>query len=234
MPRLGHSERNGRHVKRLVDALLVQERNASRHCSRRKRPPTWPCSPDDWNRRHACCAGMDSQASQCSRSARWQPHHDALRRGPSRLNECLPGCTFWIAFNWMRTGGGFPRYARVRRRSLSVTFRHGVQHRFCCRSFGQHGDEQDVWLYRSRIWRHSISEDDARSCIGIGDFISRGHQENQFTTTCATMMNSLAKQWLDNTRSVMDRIEQTQAENIRQAAEAMADSIAAGRWVHTF
>ena len=32
----------------------------------------------------------------------------------------------------------------------------------------------------------------------------------------------------------MDRIEQTQTENIRRAAEVMADSIEAGRWVHTF
>src|SRR5262247_929863 len=44
----------------------------------------------------------------------------------------------------------------------------------------------------------------------------------------------LAKQWLNNARSVMDRIEQTQIPGIRKAAEAMADSIAAGRWVHTF
>src|SRR6266516_7922992 len=44
----------------------------------------------------------------------------------------------------------------------------------------------------------------------------------------------LSKQWLANTRAVMDRIEQTQMDNIRAAAEAMADSIAVGRWVHTF
>ena len=44
----------------------------------------------------------------------------------------------------------------------------------------------------------------------------------------------LAKQWLNNARSVMDRIEQTQMPEIRKAAEAMADSIAVGRWVHTF
>src|SRR6476619_4852335 len=44
----------------------------------------------------------------------------------------------------------------------------------------------------------------------------------------------LAQQWLSNSRAVMDRIEQTQLSNIRQAAEAMADSIQAGRWVHTF
>ena len=44
----------------------------------------------------------------------------------------------------------------------------------------------------------------------------------------------LAQQWLSNSRAVMDRIEQTQLPNIRAAAEAMADSIAAGRWVHTF
>ena len=48
------------------------------------------------------------------------------------------------------------------------------------------------------------------------------------------MMNSVAKQWLANARAVMDRIEQTQTENIRRAAEVMADSIEAGRWVHTF
>lgn len=44
----------------------------------------------------------------------------------------------------------------------------------------------------------------------------------------------LAKQWLQNTREVMTAIEQTQTENIKNAARIMADSIAAGRWVHTF
>jgi uncharacterized phosphosugar-binding protein len=44
----------------------------------------------------------------------------------------------------------------------------------------------------------------------------------------------LAKQWLNNTREIMTRIEETQMENIRQAATIMADSIEAGRWVHTF
>ena len=44
----------------------------------------------------------------------------------------------------------------------------------------------------------------------------------------------LAKQWLDNVRGIMDTIEQTQMENIRKAAEVMADSIESGRWVHTF
>ncbi len=45
---------------------------------------------------------------------------------------------------------------------------------------------------------------------------------------------SLAKQWLDNTRAIMQQIEDTQMDNIRKAAEVMADSIEAGRWVHTF
>src|SRR5262245_47125201 len=44
----------------------------------------------------------------------------------------------------------------------------------------------------------------------------------------------LAKQWLDNARNVMSKIEDTQLENIRKAAGVMADSIEAGRWVHTF
>ena len=44
----------------------------------------------------------------------------------------------------------------------------------------------------------------------------------------------LAKQWINNARDVMARIEETQMENIRKAAEVMADSIEAGRWVHTF
>ena len=44
----------------------------------------------------------------------------------------------------------------------------------------------------------------------------------------------LARQWLDGARAVLDRIEDTQVENIRAAAAAMADSIAAERWVHTF
>jgi uncharacterized phosphosugar-binding protein len=44
----------------------------------------------------------------------------------------------------------------------------------------------------------------------------------------------LAKQWLEGARVVMARIEATQAGPIRRAAELMSDSIAAGRWVHTF
>ncbi|MBD0278860.1 MAG: sugar isomerase domain-containing protein [Flavisolibacter sp.] len=44
----------------------------------------------------------------------------------------------------------------------------------------------------------------------------------------------LAKQWLTNVRNIMDRIEETQMENMQKAAEVMADSIEAGRWVHTF
>jgi uncharacterized phosphosugar-binding protein len=47
-------------------------------------------------------------------------------------------------------------------------------------------------------------------------------------------MNTPATQWLANATSVMTRIHETQADNIRRAAEAMADSIGAGRWVHTF
>ena len=44
----------------------------------------------------------------------------------------------------------------------------------------------------------------------------------------------LALNWLANTRAVIDDIEATQLPAIRQAAELMADSIAAERWVHTF
>ena len=44
----------------------------------------------------------------------------------------------------------------------------------------------------------------------------------------------LAKEWLHNAREVMTRIEDTQIENIEKAAVIMADSIEAGRWVHTF
>jgi len=44
----------------------------------------------------------------------------------------------------------------------------------------------------------------------------------------------LAKQWLNNARDVMNNIEDTQIENIQKAAKVMADSIEAGRWVHTF
>jgi len=44
----------------------------------------------------------------------------------------------------------------------------------------------------------------------------------------------LAKQWLANTRAVIDRIEASQLENVQRAATLMADSIAAERWVHTF
>jgi len=44
----------------------------------------------------------------------------------------------------------------------------------------------------------------------------------------------LAQKWLDNARNVMSRIEETQMEKIRMAANVMADSIGCGRWVHTF
>jgi uncharacterized phosphosugar-binding protein len=44
----------------------------------------------------------------------------------------------------------------------------------------------------------------------------------------------LAKEWLKNVRGIMDKIEETQMHAIQEAAEAMADSIAKGRWVHTF
>ena len=47
-------------------------------------------------------------------------------------------------------------------------------------------------------------------------------------------MPALALQWLENARDVMRRIEETQLDPIRAAAEVMAQSIAAGRWVHTF
>jgi uncharacterized phosphosugar-binding protein len=45
---------------------------------------------------------------------------------------------------------------------------------------------------------------------------------------------TLAQQWLNNARSAMDQIEATQMDNIRRAAELMAGSIEAERWVHTF
>ncbi len=44
----------------------------------------------------------------------------------------------------------------------------------------------------------------------------------------------LAKQWLYNARNVMDKIEETQMENIKKAATVMADSIEKKKWVHTF
>src|SRR5437868_10527626 len=44
----------------------------------------------------------------------------------------------------------------------------------------------------------------------------------------------LAKQWLNNVRTIMDEIERTQMNQIRKSAEVMAESIAKGRWVHTF
>jgi uncharacterized phosphosugar-binding protein len=44
----------------------------------------------------------------------------------------------------------------------------------------------------------------------------------------------LAKKWMENARSLMDKIEETQLESITKAATVMADSIESGRWVHTF
>jgi uncharacterized phosphosugar-binding protein len=44
----------------------------------------------------------------------------------------------------------------------------------------------------------------------------------------------LSKTWLTNTRAVLDDIEHSQLPAIQRAAELMASSIAAERWVHTF
>jgi len=44
----------------------------------------------------------------------------------------------------------------------------------------------------------------------------------------------LALEWLANARGVMQKIEETQLENIKKAAEIMADSIESNHWVHTF
>lgn len=44
----------------------------------------------------------------------------------------------------------------------------------------------------------------------------------------------LAKEWLKNAHQVMDSIETSQMEKIYKAASIMADSIQAGRWVHTW
>jgi len=44
----------------------------------------------------------------------------------------------------------------------------------------------------------------------------------------------LAKQWIKNAYNVMNRIEETQMDNIHMAAQVMADTIACERWVHTF
>lgn len=45
---------------------------------------------------------------------------------------------------------------------------------------------------------------------------------------------SLASTWLNNTRDILDRIESTQMDAVRSAAELMAETIEAERWVHTF
>jgi uncharacterized phosphosugar-binding protein len=44
----------------------------------------------------------------------------------------------------------------------------------------------------------------------------------------------LATQWLHNAMEVMNNIASSQMENIRKAAQVMADSIEKKRWVHTF
>jgi len=44
----------------------------------------------------------------------------------------------------------------------------------------------------------------------------------------------LASLWLEKARDVMAELEKTQLTNIQHAASVMAESIAAGRWVHTF
>ena len=44
----------------------------------------------------------------------------------------------------------------------------------------------------------------------------------------------LALEWLEQATGVMERIRATQRESIQRAAAPMVESIAAGRWVHTF
>ncbi len=44
----------------------------------------------------------------------------------------------------------------------------------------------------------------------------------------------LAKQWLNKAMDVMNKIESSQMDNIKQAALVMADTIEKERWVHTF
>src|SRR5688500_12441596 len=44
----------------------------------------------------------------------------------------------------------------------------------------------------------------------------------------------LAKKWLQCARDAMNKIEETQLVKIQEAAAIMADTIAEGRWVHTF
>jgi uncharacterized phosphosugar-binding protein len=44
----------------------------------------------------------------------------------------------------------------------------------------------------------------------------------------------LAIEWLKNAKEIMEKIESTQLNNIKRAAEIMADSIEVERWVHTF
>ena len=44
----------------------------------------------------------------------------------------------------------------------------------------------------------------------------------------------LASLWLEKARNVMIEIEKTQLTNVQNAASVMAESIAIGRWVHTF
>ena len=44
----------------------------------------------------------------------------------------------------------------------------------------------------------------------------------------------LALEWLGNARGIMQKIEDTQLENIKAAATAMADSIEKNNWVHVF
>lgn len=43
-----------------------------------------------------------------------------------------------------------------------------------------------------------------------------------------------AKDWLNNAHAIMHTIEESQMENVKKAATIMADSIQAGRWVHTW
>src|SRR5205823_2676838 len=124
-----------------------------------------------------------------------------------------------------------PHRTWLHRRPLRKSVRYGLQHRdrdgavrrdAVAIHHGPVGQSvRDAWLLRNRPRRPVTSR------------IVPHHIDAQAPIISFDIM-TLSQTWLAATRAVLDDIENTQLPAIRQAAELMADSIAADRWVHTF
>src|SRR5688500_13929089 len=130
-----------------------------------------------------------------------------------------------------RLRGNVSDGAVVHRRPLCGALGHRFQFRHRVRAPGRHaapvsrGNSRDA-IRDARLVRHRSRRVDSP---GFTAWRSRAAATPTFTNTM-----KLSRQWLSATRAILDDIEGSQLPAIQRAAELMADSIAADRWVHTF